>query len=88
MVDFLLDTVYSWPAFGTIFRIAGGYKKFRNTSGYRKAGTSSMKRALKGFLQLVRDFIEASRNSTFDFPHKKTAKNYKYLGSNATLFDF
>jgi hypothetical protein len=49
---------------------------FINTSGYRKAGTSSMKRVLKGFLQLVSDFIEASRNYTFDFLHKKTAKNY------------
>jgi hypothetical protein len=41
-----------------------------------------MKRVLKKFLQLVSDFIEATRNSSFDFLLKKTAKKYKYLVSN------
>jgi hypothetical protein len=50
---------------------------FRDTSGYQKAGTSSLKRVTGRIftITIVSDFIEASRNFILDFLHKKTAKN-------------
>jgi hypothetical protein len=56
----------SQAAFGTTFRVTGGY---------RKAETSFLNRVPEGFLQLVCDFIEASRNIIIDLLHKKRAKN-------------
>jgi hypothetical protein len=34
---------------------------------------------MKGFSQLVSDFIEAGRKFLWDFLHKKTAKNQKVV---------
>jgi hypothetical protein len=47
---------------------------FRDTGGYQKAGTSSLKRVTGRNFTLVSDFIEASRNIYLDFLHKKTTK--------------
>jgi hypothetical protein len=41
----------------------------------RKPEQTPWKGLLEGFLQLVKDFIEASRNLILDFLYKKTAKN-------------
>ncbi len=44
----ILSEVQSWPAFGTIFKIAGGLRTtFRVTGGYRKAGTNFQKRVIE-----------------------------------------
>jgi hypothetical protein len=51
---------------------AGYGTTFRDTGGYQKAGTSSLKRVTVGISQLVSDFVEASRNFNLDFLHKKT----------------
>jgi hypothetical protein len=69
LVDFFDNWLLSGSqtAFGTTFR---------DTGGYQKAGTSSLKR-VTGRIQLVSDFIEASRNFGLDF--KKTAKIVKTL---------
>jgi hypothetical protein len=50
---------------------------FRDTGGYQKAGTSSLKRVTgRNFtIGLVIDFIEAIRNINLDFLRKKTIKN-------------
>jgi hypothetical protein len=67
-----LYNVHSRLAFGTIFKITGGY---------RKSGTSFLKRELlDGFSQLASYFIlEASRNFSMDFMEKKTVKHVEYL---------
>jgi hypothetical protein len=56
--------------------IRGFGTTFKDTGCNQKAGTSSLKK-LEGNSQFRRDFIEASRNFFFDFPHKKTTKNSK-----------
>jgi hypothetical protein len=49
-------------ALGTIFKVMGGYLKPR---------TSFLKRALKGFSELLSVFIEASRKFIFNFLHRR-----------------
>jgi hypothetical protein len=54
----------SQAAFGTIFRVTGGYLKVR---------TSFLKRVTGRFSELVSDIKEGSRTFIFDFLHKKAA---------------
>ncbi len=44
---------------------------FRDTGGYQKAGTSSLKRVTGRIFKNSKCFIEASRNSIFYFLHKR-----------------
>jgi hypothetical protein len=66
----------SWPAFGTNFRITGGF---------RKAGTSFLKRVSVMTSQLVSEFIVASRNFLFNFLRKKPPKIVKIISAHAAM---
>jgi hypothetical protein len=71
----------SQVAYGTTFRVPGGYQK--------DGITSSLKRVnMEGFSQLVSDFIEVSRNFIFEFLHKKTAKNCENNQRSFTKYYF
>ncbi len=77
MVNF--SRIHSWPAFGTIVKITGGFRN--NFYSYRVA-IGELERAswiglLEGFLQFVSDFIEAIRIFILNVLHKKTAKNFE-----------
>jgi hypothetical protein len=56
---------------------AGFGTTFKGTGCTQKAGTSSLKRVTG--LQLVNDFIEASRKFILDFLRKKTTENCETL---------
>jgi hypothetical protein len=73
----IICPLVSWPAFITIFRITSGLRNsFESfTSGYRKAGTSFLKRASGRIFNLVRYFRETSRNLILNDFQKQTAKN-------------
>jgi hypothetical protein len=58
----------------TVYRIIGGFLY---------AATSSLKRVLEGFSQLVRVFIEASQNFIFQFLQKDhNSKKFKKLSAH------
>jgi hypothetical protein len=55
---------------------AGIGTTFRDTGGYQKAGTSSLKRVTgMNFTITVVSYVEASRNFNLDFHHKKKFLN-------------
>jgi hypothetical protein len=66
-----------WLNFSSALHIHGRLSEqlFRITGGFRKAGTSPLKRVTGRMFTIVSDFIEACRNFFLNFLYKKTAKN-------------
>jgi hypothetical protein len=62
---------------------AGFGTTVKSTSGFQKAGTSSMKKVTGRISQLASDFIKASRNFILDFLHKKITENLKTISAHS-----
>ncbi len=62
----IFANVHSWPALG---------KAFRDTGGFRKDGTSSLKRVTGGIFTICNWFHRSKQKFYFDFLLRKTAKN-------------